>query len=112
MTVKPAAGLRSWLRPGLLGLHVFAVAAVAFCVVMGLWQLGIYDSRQADERADQQVVPTVALSEVWGPDEPFEARLNQRPVTARAGSPPTPTSSGSPTACRVAPAAPGWSRRC
>lgn len=82
MTTRPAAGLRAWLRPGLLGLHVFAVVAVTFCVAMGLWQLGIYDSRQADERADQQVVPRVALTDVWGPDKPFDARLNQRPVTA------------------------------
>lgn len=80
--MKPAGGLRSWFRPGLLGLHAFAIAAVVFCVVMGLWQLGIYDSRQADERADQQVVPRVALSDAWGPDDPFEARLNQRPITA------------------------------
>ncbi len=75
-------GLRQWLRPRLLGLHLFAVVAVIFCVLMGLWQLGIYDSRQTDERADRQVVPRVELAEVWGPDDPFEARLNQRPVTA------------------------------
>ena len=38
--------VKLWLRPGLLGLHVFAVAAVGFCVVMGLWQLGVYEGRQ------------------------------------------------------------------
>ena len=48
---------RLWLRPGLVGLHVFAVVAVAFCVFMGLWQLGVYDSRQEHERADEQHVP-------------------------------------------------------
>lgn len=74
--------LRSWLRPGLLGLHLFAIVATVFCILMGLWQLGVYDSRQVDERADRQVVPRVALSGLWGPDDPFEARLNQRPVTA------------------------------
>lgn len=74
---------RLWLRPGLVGLHVFAIVAVAFCVLMGLWQLGVYDSRQERERADEQSVPRVALAGLWGPDQPFESRLNQRPVTAK-----------------------------
>lgn len=73
---------RLWLRPGLVGLHLFAVVAVGFCIFMGLWQLGAYDSRQEHERADKQQVPRVALSGLWGPDQPFEARLNHRPVTA------------------------------
>lgn len=76
------SALRRWLRPSLLGLHLFAVAVTAFCVLMGLWQLGIYDSRQVDERADRQVVPRVELAGLWGPDDAFEARLNQRPITA------------------------------
>ena len=74
---------RLWLRPGLVGLHVFAVVAVAFCVFMGLWQLGVYDSRQEHEQADKREVPRVALSGLWGPDQPFEARLNHRPVTVQ-----------------------------
>lgn len=74
--------LRTWLRPGLIGLHLLAVAAVGLCVVMGLWQLGVYDSRQQHERADRQDVPRVALAGLWGPNEAFEPRLNQRPVTA------------------------------
>lgn len=72
---------RLWLRPNLLGLHLFAVVAVAFCVLMGLWQLGVYDTRQQHEQADKQDVPRVALDGLWGPDEPFAARLNHRPVT-------------------------------
>ncbi|KQV74753.1 hypothetical protein ASC61_06890 [Aeromicrobium sp. Root344] len=73
---------RLWLRPGLVGLHFFAVVAVAFCVFMGLWQLGVYDSRQEHERADKQHVPRVALSGLWGPDQSFTSKLNHRPVTA------------------------------
>ncbi|WP_332641614.1 SURF1 family protein [Aeromicrobium sp.] len=73
--------LRAWFRPGLLGLHAFAAVALVACVVMGLWQLGIYDSRQEHERADSQTVPRVALDGLWGADDPFESRLNQRPVT-------------------------------
>lgn len=74
--------MKAWLRPPLLALHVLAVVATVFCIVMGLWQLGVYDSRQAHERADRQEVPRVALTGLWGPDEPFSARLNLRPVTA------------------------------
>ncbi|MDR7085500.1 cytochrome oxidase assembly protein ShyY1 [Aeromicrobium panaciterrae] len=73
--------LRQWFRPGLLGLHAFAAVALVACVVMGLWQLGVYDSRQEHERADSQTVPRVALDGLWGADDPFESRLNQRPVT-------------------------------
>jgi len=79
--VRSGSQLHSWLRPGLLGLHLFAVVATIFCVVMGLWQLGVYDTRQVTERGDRQEVPRVALAGLWGPDEPFEARLNQHPVT-------------------------------
>lgn len=72
--------MRHWLRPGLLGLHALAVVAVGLCVVMGLWQLGVYDSRQEHERADQRVVPRVELSDLWGPDQEFTSRLENRPV--------------------------------
>lgn len=64
----------------MLGLHVFAVAAIAFCVFMGLWQLGVYDARQTNERAEQYDVPTVPLTDIWAPDEFLTARQNQRPV--------------------------------
>lgn len=73
--------LRPWFSPGLLGLHAFAVVAVAACTFMGLWQLGVYDSRQEHERAESQSVARVAFDGLWGPDEPFEGRLNHRPVT-------------------------------
>ena len=56
---------------------------------MGLWQLGVYDSRQEHERADKQDVPRVALSGLWGPDQPFTSRLNHRPVTAEGRFAPT-----------------------
>jgi surfeit locus 1 family protein len=74
---------RLWLRPGLLGLHAFAAVAVAFCIFMGLWQLGVYDSRQEHEQADKQVVPRVSLTSIWGADEPFTSKLNARPVSMK-----------------------------
>jgi surfeit locus 1 family protein len=81
--VSAGATARLWLRPGLIGLHLFGIVAVAVCIVMGLWQLGVYDSRQEHEQADKQEVPRVALSGLWGPDQPFEGRLNHRPVAAK-----------------------------
>lgn len=72
--------MKHWLRPGLLGLHAFAVVAVGFCVVMGLWQLGVYEGRQGDarEHASDEVVP---LEDVWTPGEPFSRDLKDQRVT-------------------------------
>lgn len=60
---------------------MFAATAITFSVFMGLWQLGLYDTRQVGERADRQDVPTVPLTEVWSPGEPFMGSINHRPVT-------------------------------
>jgi surfeit locus 1 family protein len=79
--VTSGGAVRRWFTPGLIGLHVLGVVAVVVCIVMGLWQAGIYDSRQEHERADKQTVPRVALAELWDANEPFSAVLNQRPVT-------------------------------
>ena len=72
--------MRLWLRPGLLGLHAFAIAAVGFCVVMGLWQLGIYEGRQGDAQdgASRKVEP---LADVWGPGEAFTSDLKDKRVS-------------------------------
>lgn len=81
MSAEPS-NLRLLLQPKLLGLHLFAVVALIFTILMGLWQLGVYDDRQVSERADRQTVPTVPLSQVLGPDEVFTGKANHRPVTA------------------------------
>ena len=72
--------MRHWLRPGLVGLHVLAAAAVAFCVGMGLWQLGIYEGRQGDAQdgARREVVP---LADVWRPGEAFTSELRHMRVS-------------------------------
>lgn len=72
-----------WFRPHLVLLHLLLVASLAFCAWMGFWQLGVYDERQVDERADRQDVPVVPLDEVIEPDETFSPEANQRPVTVR-----------------------------
>lgn len=81
--MSPAHGssIRHWLTPGLIGLHVLGAVALVFCVLMGLWQAGVYDSRQHDEQADKRSVPRVALTDLWVPDAPFTRELNHRPVT-------------------------------
>lgn len=80
--MTPRAPIKAWFSPGLIGLHVFAVAAIVFCVVMGLWQAGAYDDRQHEEQAEKRVVPTVALESLWKPGETFLKTFNHRPVTA------------------------------
>jgi cytochrome oxidase assembly protein ShyY1 len=79
--VSLGATLRLWLRPGLLGLHLFAVVVLVACILAGLWQLGVYDSHQKHERDESHQVAAVPLTKLWGADEPFEGRLNHRPVT-------------------------------
>lgn len=76
-----SVSIRLWLRPGLLGLHLLAVVALVACILAGLWQLGVYDSRQEHERAESHAVARVPLAGLWTADQPFSGRLNQRPVT-------------------------------
>lgn len=71
----------AWFGPRLLGLHLFALAAIAFCLFMGSWQLGVYDQRQADERADQVGSEAAPVESVWGPGKIFTTDQDQRPVT-------------------------------
>lgn len=78
--MTPRASLRDWFAPRVLGLHVFAILAIAVCVVMGLWQLGVYDERQDHERGEQNEVPTVPLTDIWAPGDFLTAHQNQRPV--------------------------------
>jgi surfeit locus 1 family protein len=87
VTARPP--LRAWLSPGLIGLHVLGVVALTVCVLMGLWQAGVYDNRQKDEQADKREVPRVALTQLWTPDEPFSGVLNHRPVTIEGSFAPT-----------------------
>lgn len=79
MSDRPGVG--AWFRPAVLGLHVFAIAAIGFCLFMGSWQLGSYDQRQADERAEQGQTRAVALESVWSPTDIFTTDQDQRPVT-------------------------------
>ena len=75
--------LNQWLAPRLLGLHAMAVVAIAGCVLMGLWQLGVYGSRHEDAANVARTAAPVDLLAVWGPDDPFIADLTERQVLVR-----------------------------
>lgn len=69
------------IRPALLGLHLLAVAAVVLTVVMGLWQLGVYDAQRHDEQVEQSAAGAVPLDDVLGSDEAFTGDANHRLVS-------------------------------
>jgi surfeit locus 1 family protein len=73
-------GLRDWFIRPLLGLHLLAVLAVAVCVLMGLWQLGVYGAKHDDEAAVRANAAAVDLLKVWGPDDAFTGDLVNRRV--------------------------------
>lgn len=81
MTQRPA--LRDWFTPQLIGLHLFALAAIAVCLFMGSWQLGVYDQRQDAAAQDRQQVAAVPLDEVWAPGDVFTTDQDQRRVEVR-----------------------------
>lgn len=74
-------GLGAWFGPRVIGLHLFAIAAIGFCLFMGTWQLGVYDDRQADEGDARPGASAVPIAEVWSPDGVFTKDLDQQPVT-------------------------------
>jgi cytochrome oxidase assembly protein ShyY1 len=75
--------VKRWLAPRLLALHLFALAVIAGCVLMGLWQLGVYGSKHDDASAAVRTSRPVPLLDVWGPDDAFRAGLDRRPVWIR-----------------------------
>jgi cytochrome oxidase assembly protein ShyY1 len=79
--VSAPSSLRDWLRPGVAGLTLLAVAALVFCVLMGRWQIGVYTDEQDEARADRQAAAAVPLTELWQPGEAFHDDLADRSVT-------------------------------
>ena len=70
------------LRPHLLAVHLLALVAIAVCVVAGLWQLGVYESEQADRSHELASAEPVPLTSALGPDEGITNELVGAPVTA------------------------------
>jgi surfeit locus 1 family protein len=80
--------LSDWFSRQLIGLHLLAVLAVVVCVLMGLWQLGVYGAKHEDESAAVRNRAPVELLKVWGPDAPFTADLVDRRVRIHGRFPP------------------------
>jgi len=78
--VNDRPGLGAWFGPRVIGLHLFAIAAIGFCLFMGTWQLGVYDERQAEERDHRGEVVATPLTDVWSPDDVFTSDQDQRTV--------------------------------
>ena len=68
------------LSPRFWGAHLLALVLVAITVVLGLWQVGAWQARRADEARDLTRTEPVALAEVMGPDDPFPGRSVGQPV--------------------------------
>ncbi len=47
----------------MLALHAFAVAVTVLCVVAGLWQYGVYETEQTNDRADRSTRTPVPLTQ-------------------------------------------------
>jgi len=75
---RPAVG---WLSPRLWGLHLLVVAAVAFTTFMGLWQMGVYDERRDEDKANHATTESVPLQDLLGPDDPYTSNADYHPVT-------------------------------
>lgn len=64
-----------------LAITTVAVLLTAAMVVLGLWQLGVYDDRQHDDARVKANGPALELADVIGPDDPFPADGAGQPVT-------------------------------
>jgi len=70
----------TWLSPRLLPLHLLGLIVLAACIVMGLWQLGVYGSKQDDPSRKTVSAAPVPLLKAWSPDAPFTPDLESQPV--------------------------------
>jgi cytochrome oxidase assembly protein ShyY1 len=66
----------------MLAVHLLAVVATAGCVVAGIWQLGVYQSEQDDERDARASDAPESLTATLGPDEGLTNELVGAPVFA------------------------------
>ncbi|HWV27135.1 MAG TPA: SURF1 family protein [Aeromicrobium sp.] len=73
--------LRSWFTPAMLGLHAFWAVAVVVCTLGGLWQMGVYESRQDEAIDHSRTEGVVDIGQVWSVGEAFPSDLSNRTVT-------------------------------
>lgn len=68
------------LAPRLLPLHLLGAVATAAAVVLGLWQLDVWEGEREAEARDLTDLPAVPLTDVLDSDDPFPASAVGRPV--------------------------------
>jgi cytochrome oxidase assembly protein ShyY1 len=66
-----------WQR---IGLGLVAVGLVAVMVMLGLWQLGVYDDKQSANAHRREQLAPVPLDSVLGRDQAFDGDQAGRPV--------------------------------
>jgi surfeit locus 1 family protein len=67
----------TWRSARLAGVALVLVAAM---VVLGLWQLGVYDDHQQDDAQAKLQRPAEPLTQVLGPDDAFPGDAVSQPV--------------------------------
>jgi cytochrome oxidase assembly protein ShyY1 len=72
-----------WLSRRSLALGVVALVLIAGMLVMGLWQLSVFDDRQQRDAAAQLERDPVPLAELIGPDDALPADAVGRPVSVQ-----------------------------
>jgi surfeit locus 1 family protein len=63
-----------------IGLSLVALGLVAAMVMLGLWQLGVYDDKQSADAHRREKLSPVALDSVLGRDQAFDGDHTGRPV--------------------------------
>lgn len=70
-----------FISPGLVGGTLLGAFAVGLAIWLGFWQMDVWKAEREAEAIDRTHLAPVALSEVLGPDDPFPAQQEGRPVT-------------------------------
>lgn len=69
------------LAPRFWGAHVLVIAAVVAAILLGRWQLSVWDAERVAAERDLSDAPAVALDDVFGPDDPFPGEELGKPAT-------------------------------
>jgi len=75
--------VRRFLNPKALALGLVGLVLMGVMVVLGLWQLSVYDDHQHADARDALHQPAVPLGSLLGPDAAFPSGGVSRPVTVR-----------------------------
>jgi cytochrome oxidase assembly protein ShyY1 len=76
----PALPVSRAFAPRYWGAHALLVVAVVACVLLGRWQLGVWQGHRVDDAASVTHQTPVPLDDVLGPDAAFPAAGVGRPV--------------------------------